>query len=57
MAKKELSKFQQFLVSRKFKTFMGYLYGWGASVVMIGALKSLLIKVKESEKVGLKLNI
>ena len=35
--KKELSKFQQFLVSRKFKTFMGYLYGWGASVVMIGA--------------------
>ena len=37
MAKKQLSKFQQFLVSRKFKTFMGYLYGWGASVVMIGA--------------------
>ena len=37
MAKKKLSKFQQFLVSRKFKTFMGYLYGWGASVVMIGA--------------------
>ena len=37
MAKKELSKFQQFLTSRKFKTFMGYLYGWGASVVMIGA--------------------
>ena len=37
MAKKELSKFQQFLTSKKFKTFMGYLYGWGASVVMIGA--------------------
>ncbi len=37
MAKKELSKFQQFLTSRKFKTFMGYLYGWGASIVMIGA--------------------
>ena len=37
MAKKELSKFQQFLTSRKFKTFMGYLYGWGASVVLIGA--------------------
>ena len=37
MAKKELSKFQQFLTSRKFKTFMGYLYGWGASVVMVGA--------------------
>ena len=37
MAKQQLSKFQQFLVSRKFKTFMGYLYGWGASVVMIGA--------------------
>ena len=37
MAKKELSKFQQFLTSRKFKTFMGYLYGWGASIVMVGA--------------------
>ena len=37
MAKKELSKFQQFLASKKYKTFMGYLYGWGASVVMIGA--------------------
>ena len=37
MAKKELGKFQKFLASRKYKTFMGYLYGWGASVVMIGA--------------------
>ena len=37
MAKKELNKFQKFLVSRKFKTFMGYLYGWGAAVVMVGA--------------------
>ena len=37
MAKKELSKFQKFLSSRKYKTFMAYLYGWGASVVMIGA--------------------
>ena len=37
MAKKELSKFQKFLSSKKYKTFMGYLYGWGASVVMIGA--------------------
>ena len=37
MAKKELSKFQKFLASKKYKTFMGYLYGWGASVVMIGA--------------------
>ena len=37
MAKKELSKFQKFLSSKKYKTFMAYLYGWGASVVMIGA--------------------
>ena len=37
MAKKELSKFQKFLMSKKYKTFMAYLYGWGASVVMIGA--------------------
>jgi gliding motility-associated protein GldL len=37
MAKKELSNFQKFLASKKYKTFMGYLYGWGASVVMIGA--------------------
>ena len=37
MAKKELSKFQKFLKSKKYKTFMAYLYGWGASVVMIGA--------------------
>ena len=36
MAKKELGKFQKFLASKKYKTFMGYLYGWGASVVMIG---------------------
>ena len=35
--KKELSKFQKFLMSKKYKTFMGYLYGWGASVVMVGA--------------------
>ena len=39
MAKKELSKFQQFLTSRKFKTFMGYLYGWGPlwDTSMVGA--------------------
>jgi gliding motility-associated protein GldL len=37
MAKKELSGFQKFLKSKKYKTFMAYLYGWGASVVMIGA--------------------
>ncbi|MBO6024372.1 MAG: gliding motility protein GldL [Bacteroidales bacterium] len=37
MAKKELGKFQKFLKSKKYKTFMAYLYGWGASVVMIGA--------------------
>lgn len=35
--KKELSKFQKFLSSKKYKTFMGYLYGWGAAVVMVGA--------------------
>ena len=35
--KKELSKFQKFLLSKKYKTFMGYLYGWGAAVVMVGA--------------------
>ncbi len=37
MAKKELSGFQKFLASKKYKTFMGYLYGWGAAVVMVGA--------------------
>jgi len=37
MAKKELGKFQKFLKSKKYKTFMAYLYGWGASVVMVGA--------------------
>ena len=37
MAKKELSGFQKFLKSKKYKTFMAYLYGWGASVVMVGA--------------------
>ncbi len=35
--KKELGKFQKFLASKKYKTFMGYLYGWGASIVMVGA--------------------
>ena len=35
--KKELGKFQKFLQSKKYKTFMGYLYGWGAAVVMVGA--------------------
>ena len=35
--KKELGKFQKFLMSKKYKTFMGYLYGWGAAVVMVGA--------------------
>lgn len=35
--KKELSGFKKFLMSKKYKTFMGYLYGWGAAVVMIGA--------------------
>lgn len=35
--KKELGKFQKFLASKKYKTIMGYLYGWGAAVVMVGA--------------------
>ena len=35
--KKELSNFKKFLMSKKYKTFMGYLYGWGAAVVMVGA--------------------
>jgi len=35
--KKELGKFQKFLMSKKYKTIMGYLYGWGAAVVMVGA--------------------
>ena len=35
--KKELSGFKKFLMSKKYKTFMGYLYGWGAAVVMVGA--------------------
>ena len=37
MAKKELSGFKKFLASKKYKTFMGYLSGWGAAVVMVGA--------------------
>ena len=35
--KEQLSGFQQFLMSKKFKKIMGYFYGWGAAVVMIGA--------------------
>ncbi len=35
--KKEISGFKKFLMSKKYKTFMGYLYGWGAAVVMVGA--------------------
>ncbi|MBR4147487.1 MAG: gliding motility protein GldL [Bacteroidales bacterium] len=35
--KEELSGFQKFLVSKRFKKIMGYFYGWGAAVVMIGA--------------------
>jgi len=38
MAKKEKqSGFKAFLQSKKYKTIMGFVYGWGASVVMIGA--------------------
>jgi len=33
----ELSGFQKFLLSKKYKKIMGYFYGWGAAVVMIGA--------------------
>ena len=36
-SKEELSGFQKFLVSKRFKKIMGYFYGWGAAVVMIGA--------------------
>ena len=34
-------KFGQKLQSRKGKVVMGYFYGWGASVVLIGALFKL----------------
>ena len=33
----QLSGFQKFLVSKRFKKIMGYFYGWGAAVVMVGA--------------------
>ena len=36
-SKEELSGFQKFLMSKRFKKIMGYFYGWGAAVVMIGA--------------------
>ena len=35
--KEQLSGFQKFLVSKRFKKIMGYFYGWGAAVVMVGA--------------------
>lgn len=35
--KEQLSGFQKFLMSKKFKKIMGYFYGWGAAVVMVGA--------------------
>lgn len=35
--KEQLSGFQKFLMSKRFKKIMGYFYGWGAAVVMIGA--------------------
>ncbi len=28
----------EFTTSKKYKKFMGYIYGWGASIVMVGAL-------------------
>ena len=30
--KEQLSGFQKFLVSKRFKKIMGYFYGWGAGV-------------------------
>ncbi|TKG93396.1 gliding motility protein GldL [Puteibacter caeruleilacunae] len=31
----------EMMISKRWKTFMGYVYGWGAAVVMIGALFKL----------------
>lgn len=36
-----MSNFSKFLESRKFKVVMGYVYGFGAAVVLIGALFKL----------------
>ncbi|HPS04785.1 MAG TPA: gliding motility protein GldL, partial [Tenuifilaceae bacterium] len=33
---------EELVTSRKWKTFMKYLYGWGASVVILGALFKIL---------------
>ena len=30
-------KFQALTQTKSYKTFMAYIYGWGASIVMIGA--------------------
>lgn len=35
--KKEISGLNKFLMSKKYKKIMGYFYGWGAAVVMVGA--------------------
>lgn len=40
--KTNLKEKQSFLESKTFKKFMGRLYGWGASVVIIGALFKLM---------------
>ena len=39
--------------TKRWKTFMGYVYGWGASVVMLGAL----FKLQHWEYSGLFLTI
>ena len=31
----------ELLKTKRWKTFMGYVYGWGAAIVMIGALFKL----------------
>jgi gliding motility-associated protein GldL len=30
--------FSEFFVSKGWKKFMGFIYGWGAAIVMVGAL-------------------
>ena len=35
-------KFQALTQTKSYKTFMAYIYGWGASIVMIGAYFKLV---------------
>lgn len=37
-----MGKLQKFLASKKGKTFFGYAYGWGASIVILGALFKIM---------------